>query len=161
MSCTVDELQQVYAKLPRRQRAGPVEVDTAERDSSSNRAEIVRIVDEVASGLDPEDRLLVQMRFWKGMKVPEISRILGTDQKKLYKRLEKLFALFRRALEEQAVDRAEIDALLARGDIHVEPVAPNVRSIKTADDPGIYVDPGTARRTLEELLREGEASGRK
>jgi hypothetical protein len=101
------------------------------------------------------------MRFWRAMTVAEIARTLHLDSKKLYKRLNRILSLLRRELEKQAIERADIDAFLAAERNESEPAAPNVRTIKTADDPGIYVDPGTARRTLEELLREREASGRK
>jgi RNA polymerase sigma factor (sigma-70 family) len=124
-------------------------------------AKIGRILDDVVSGLPAEDQTIIRMRFVDGRKVPEIARVVGLDQNKIYKRLAKIFLLFRQALEEQAIDHSEVNVVLTDDDVDDELTVPNVRTIKTADDPGIYIDPSTARRTLQELLGEREDSERK
>ena len=41
---------------------------------------------EVLGALEPSDQLLMQLRFEQGMKIADIARLQGTDQKKLYRR---------------------------------------------------------------------------
>jgi RNA polymerase sigma factor (sigma-70 family) len=137
---------------------GGAESSVLRAERRGKAAKIGRILEEATSGLPEEDQTIIRMRFGDGRKVPEIARVLGLDQKKLYRRLDKIFLLFRRALEEQAIDRTEVDAVLTDDGVDDELTVPNVRTIKTADDPGIYIDPGTARRTLQELLGEREHS---
>jgi DNA-directed RNA polymerase specialized sigma24 family protein len=47
------------------------------------------------------------MRFWHGQRVPDIARTLHLDQKKLYKRLDKLFQVLRRELEKAGFSQAD------------------------------------------------------
>jgi RNA polymerase sigma factor for flagellar operon FliA len=132
---SVAELEAIYLRLPSRNPrpglvSGDVSPDAAASDSdagdrveSSDRERISRraeqTLDAALETFDPEDRLILQLRFWKLCKVPEIAEILHLDQKKLYKRLDKLFAVLRRALESAGIGRSDVEALL-RGDIHLK-----------------------------------------
>jgi RNA polymerase sigma factor (sigma-70 family) len=129
---TVAELEMLYVRLPLRnprpvlvsEEVSPdavaVNGDADERIETSDRERTARtaaaaIEGELAS-LDAEDRLILQMRFTHNRKVPDIARVLQIDQKKIYKRLDKLFAILRRALEKAGVRKADVDQLLDRGD---------------------------------------------
>jgi RNA polymerase sigma factor (sigma-70 family) len=137
----------------------PDEIGTSERRGQVDK--IGQILGNVITELDPQDRAILQLRFFSGLKVPEIARRLKIDQKKLYKRIGKLLLVLRGALEEQQIGSEDIAAVIAAGDID-EPISrPNVRTIKSADSPGIYVEPDTARRTLKELLSDTGSAGRK
>lgn len=85
-------------------------VERHDRERSARKA--VSCIDKAMAGMDPEDRLILQMRFCGGLKVPEIARRLHKDQKWVYKRLELLFGRLRRNLEADGVDRALIGDLL-------------------------------------------------
>jgi DNA-directed RNA polymerase specialized sigma24 family protein len=63
-----------------------------------------------------EDRLILKMRFWDERKVPDIARTLNMDQKKIYKRLDKLFLTLRRGLEKAGVSKSDVADLLCEGD---------------------------------------------
>lgn len=78
--------------------------------------EVSAAVDRLLESMDPENRLILQLRFWQALKVPEIAQRVGMDQKKLYKLLDRLFVMMRRALEEAGHGKAEIGKLLCRGD---------------------------------------------
>jgi RNA polymerase sigma factor for flagellar operon FliA len=133
---TAAELEQLYIRLPLRTPRTTfvsdemmmdelgVEGDAENRAGKADRLKTARkaaeILDGVLQTLPSEDRVILQMRFWDAMKVPEIARILKLDQKKLYKRLEKLFLILRRALESGGISRAEIEELLKRGDQDIE-----------------------------------------
>src|SRR5215212_535478 len=131
-AASIAELEALYVRLPTR---GPrpmevsddvspdavaVDGDAGDRVESRDRERTARqagkIIDEVAAKFDPADRLILKLRFWKAMKVPEIARKLHLDQKKIYKRLDKLYAVLRRALETAGVGRSDVDTFLARGD---------------------------------------------
>jgi len=49
--------------------------------------------------LPDEDRLIVRMRYYDGLKVSEIARMLGLPQKPLYRRFERILKTLRRDLE--------------------------------------------------------------
>ncbi len=129
---TVAELEALYIRLPLRTprpmlvsddatpEVAALDADADDRVESRDRERSARCcaaaLDATLAELDAEDRLILQLRFWDSLKVPEIARITGIDQKKIYKRLDKLFATLRRALESAGVSRADVDKLLGRGD---------------------------------------------
>jgi RNA polymerase sigma factor for flagellar operon FliA len=129
---TVGELEAIYLRLPPKH-ARPIavaedlmpdvvssEADAYERMEAGDRARSARhacrTVDELITLLDPEDRAILQLRFWDGQKVPQIAEALHLDQKKLYKRLDRLFLILRKGLEQAGVSQADAAGLLAGGD---------------------------------------------
>lgn len=129
---TEAEVHSLYARLPFRA-PRPVSVSDEllpesiasqesadERLESRDRALAARTaaaaIDEMLGEMPAEDRLILQMRFWHALKVPEIAQTLHLDQKKIYKRLDRIFAGLRRGLEQAGVDRGAIAGLLCRGD---------------------------------------------
>lgn len=129
---TVAELEAIHARLPLRNprpvlisdevsaEAVASDGDADERIEAGDRERTARsaasTIDKVLGGMEAEDRLILQMRFWEQRKVPDIARRLQLEQKKVYKRLDKLFASMRRALEEAGVRRRDVDRLLSSGD---------------------------------------------
>lgn len=129
---TVAELEALYVRLPLRNPrpvivpddsvpevaavdAGADErVECRERERSARRC--AEALDAALKELDDEDRLILKLRYHHGCKAPEIARIVGIDQKKIYKRLDKLLAVLRRKLEAAGVSRADVDRLLGSGD---------------------------------------------
>lgn len=125
---TVSELEAIYLRLPERAPrpvmisgeiapdAAAVDADAEERVSRTDRERSARkaanSIDAVTAMMDPEDRLMLQMRFGRAMKVPEIARRLQRDQKWVYKRLEALCKKMRRRLEADGVDQSQIGELL-------------------------------------------------
>lgn len=129
---TLAELEAIYVRLPLRNprpilisdealpEAIAVESDANDRVESGERESAARKacaeVDRLLASMDAEDRLILQMRFWYALKVPDIARQLHIDQKKVYKRLDKLYSVLRRDLEAAGVRGGDISTLLARGD---------------------------------------------
>jgi RNA polymerase sigma factor (sigma-70 family) len=62
--------------------------------------------------LSQEDQILVRM--WTEFKVSEIAKILGMEQKSLYRRLTKVFAELKKALSREGIRRKDIEDLLGR-----------------------------------------------
>jgi RNA polymerase sigma factor for flagellar operon FliA len=126
------QLEAIYQRLPPRQPrpmmvsgdVSPDAVSTAadaddyiEADARKETAlNTTTILDRVLATMEAEDQLILQMRFWECRKVPDIAERLKLDQKKVYKRLDKLFLTLRRALEAAGISRRDIDALLTKGD---------------------------------------------
>lgn len=142
-SCyTVAELESLYVRLPLRQprpvlvsdevlpETAAQEAEADERVERQDRQRSARMaahaIDETLRTFEPEDRLILQMRFWHARKVPDIARTLHIEQKKLYKRLDKLFGVLRTTLERAGLTKADIGRLLSRGDqeIHLELASP-------------------------------------
>jgi RNA polymerase sigma factor (sigma-70 family) len=131
-SYTIGELEAIYLRLPSRnprpvvvsEERVPdvltVEADAYERIDAGDRARVLRqalqTIDGVLKGMEAEDQLILELRFWHSQRVPEIAKTLNLDQKKLYKRLDRLFLVLRRELESTGVSQADLNGLLSAGD---------------------------------------------
>jgi RNA polymerase sigma factor for flagellar operon FliA len=128
---SLTELEAIHLRLPPRQ-PRPVLVsdegvselassttadDTLEiraREQTARTA--ARALDEAIATFDAEDRLILQLRFWHARRVADIAADLRLDQKKTYKRIDKLLSKLRAALEHAGVSRAVAEDLLTHGD---------------------------------------------
>ena len=129
---SITELWALYVRLPPR---GPrpvvvssdvspdvvaVAADADDRVESNDRVRTAacaaETMDAVLASFGAEDRLILKLRFWNSRKVREISEIVKIDLKKIFKRLDKLKAVLRRALEAAGVSEADIEMLLIHGD---------------------------------------------
>lgn len=59
-----------------------------------------------------EDQLIVKMAYFERLKISQIARMLGLDQKKLYRRLDKIIDSLRHNLEAQGYRRQMVIELL-------------------------------------------------
>jgi len=151
---TAAELEAIYLRLPLRNPRPVVvsddllsesaasdndageRVDAAEREKSARLA--ATAMDGLIRQLDAEDRAILQMRFWKSSKVPDIASVLKLDQKKLYKRLDKLYDNLKKGLEKAGVTRSDVLNLLVRGDqdIHLDVISAEIHSISPSNRRG-------------------------
>ena len=69
----------------------------------------------------PQDRLVLKLQFCDGLSVAAIARMLQTDQKDLYRRLERILGRLRAILESSGVPGRQVLAALGRSD--ADPVA--------------------------------------
>jgi RNA polymerase sigma factor (sigma-70 family) len=129
---TVGELEALYVRLPLRtprpmlvsdeatHEIAAVDGDADDRVELRDRERDARCcaaaLDAALAQLDAEDRLILKLRFCQGLKVPLIAKAVNIDQKKIYKRLDKLMAVLRRDLEAAGVKKEDVDKFLARGD---------------------------------------------
>ena len=137
------ELKAIYLRLPYRH-ARPVAVSeegvpdiaavtpdaearliAAERERAARAA--VAQIDQVIERFAEQDRIILRMRFWEARRVPEIARRLHVDQKKIYKRIDKLLSMLRRALEAAGMQLTDLDALLEGegAELHVDVLEPS------------------------------------
>jgi RNA polymerase sigma factor (sigma-70 family) len=124
----VAELEAIYELLPpRNPRPVVIPVDGVpdtiavqpggyERIAAEERARAVRFalktLHDAIARMDPEDRLILRMRYWDKKRVPDIAQALHLEQKKLYKRLERLMKILRAELESAGVSWEEMRGLL-------------------------------------------------
>jgi len=101
--------------------------DPSDGPASREREQLARraaaVLDQTMNSFEPEDRLILKMRFWSAQRVADISGTLHLYAKKTYKRIDKLLGRARTALERAGIGRKEIDDLLTHGDRPVE-IAP-------------------------------------
>jgi len=101
--------------------------DPSDGPASREREQLARraaaVLDQTMNSFEPEDRLILKMRFWSAQRVADIAGTLHLDAKKTYKRIDKLLGRARTALERAGIGRKEIDDLLTHGDRPVE-IAP-------------------------------------
>jgi len=65
------------------------------------------------SGLEPSDRVALQMKFERGMRVADIARVLQCDQRRLYRSIDQALARLREMLEAEGVRASDVRALLS------------------------------------------------
>lgn len=150
---TIEELEAIYIRLPERgprpveisgevaPDAAAVDADAEERverkDRERSARKAARAIDGLLESMNAEDRLILQMRFWDALKVPDIARRLHVEQKKVYKRLDRLFGAMRTALESAGVGKAEVGTLLSRGDQDIRfgvlPTAGEIRRFRPSN----------------------------
>ncbi len=126
------ELEALYVRLPHRssrpilvaESAAAANVASAdEADDAVMRAGRLQTARAAAAAIDAamaematEDQIILKMRFWSARRVADIASALGIDQKKLYKRIERLLSTLRARLQAAGVAAADIEELVAHGD---------------------------------------------
>lgn len=84
----------------------------AESEARTHRGRVTDALSEAIEALPAEDRVILQLRFWKKQKIADIARTLGLEQKPLYRRIEKLVAGLRPALEQAGISKDEVREML-------------------------------------------------
>lgn len=114
----VEDIEAVPADLV----AGP----EAQFEGARTSARAQGLINSVMEGLDPQDRIVLRLRFEDGVSVADIARRLHLDQKKLYRRIEDLLAEFRKSLSDRGLGWPEVVRMIDRGQCHLclPPLAP-------------------------------------
>lgn len=73
------------------------------------------IISEAMETLDPQDRLVLRLRFEDDISVAAIARTLHLDQKRLYRRIDEILQGFRRMLEDRGLRWSEVQRMIERG----------------------------------------------
>ncbi len=88
-------------------------------EGASIAARAQSLINEVMEALDPQDRLVLRMRFEDDISVADISRTLHLDQKRLYRRIEEMLARFRASLERRGLGWPDLRRMIERGQCHL------------------------------------------
>jgi len=131
---SVAELAELAGRLPQ-QRGRPIEqgdedlerfgsephvaepVENEERTDLAERA--AGAVRQALSGLDATDRFLIRS-FTNGLQVSEIARMLGEEQKPLYRRRERVLTTLRRRLEAAGLTASDVAEILDWGQAEMD-----------------------------------------
>ena len=121
------ELGDLLRKLPRREPLRPAVVgddvlgevatnDGADasmmaKESKALRTGVARMLESSLATLSVEDRMLLKLRFWQDASIADAARILGVEQRPLYRRLEKLMTELRKQLAANGFDADDVRAL--------------------------------------------------
>jgi len=92
-------------------------IETAEREGLARGVEAA--VREVLAELDTTDRFLVRS-LADGLQVSEVARMLGIEQKPLYRRRDRLLASMRERLETQGLTAAHVAEILNWGQAEMD-----------------------------------------
>jgi RNA polymerase sigma factor (sigma-70 family) len=84
----------------------PVDDVIAEQERTATAARVGVALKSAMSGLEPQDRLILALRFEDGRSIVEVARMLRLDQKALYRRLDRVMKALRGALHAEGVDGA-------------------------------------------------------
>jgi RNA polymerase sigma factor for flagellar operon FliA len=129
------ELERISARLPQKPPRRLVSEDElSERPSLEARPEaqihaqqlrasrrrVATALDEALASLPDDDLLVIRLCIFKGMKLADVARSLGLDEKALYRRKDRILARLRQALEERGVAWPEVAELLNREEIRWE-----------------------------------------
>ena len=97
--------------------------DEVERQDRARRASATAAALTVAlRELGPRDRVILKMRFQDNFQVAQIARLLRVDAKPLYRQLEQIMTVLRRAMEAQGISREDVEAIAGRATVELEPV---------------------------------------
>lgn len=119
--------QRLSVRGPSRQFVPESEADEVESAAPAPDANVVRaeqdfltkrvltVLGRTRQALEPEQRLILKMRFDDGMPVADIARALHLDQKRLYRTIERLLADLRGRLTAEGISRDDVDDLFADG----------------------------------------------
>lgn len=120
---TAKELADLYAQLPHQPRrkfvddgalagmaspAGDGDQRLTEQEHRKHAARTMETLNRVMAELPDQDRLILQLRYKDGLTVATIARMLGLDQKPLYRRLETLLKSLKVRLEAEGITAAEV-----------------------------------------------------
>ena len=99
---------------------GGVEESAEERERAEAARRLEEALGEVLGEMETEDRLFLQLYFDREMPISEIGRMLGWEQKPLYRRRDRLIARLRRGLEERGLDWSAIEAIFESRQVEVD-----------------------------------------
>jgi RNA polymerase sigma factor (sigma-70 family) len=100
--------------------------------------------------LDPDDRLLLKLRFVNDMQVSAIARLLSLEQRPLYRRLERAYAALRRELETRGLGRDVILELVG------QPTTELTDVLSARDGENTRSRPSDPQRPLDRRLARGQ-----
>ena len=119
------ELARMAARLPLRPTDREVTLDAAVDAlpdgspgpllSADERERVEVALQDAMAELPDEDCVITRMRFWDGVSVADIARLLHTDQKPLYRRIDAIQRQLRDALRRRGVTEQDARELLAEG----------------------------------------------
>ena len=92
--------------------------EEGERAAAARRLEAA--LDEVIAALGAEDQLFLRFYFDRELPIAEIGRLLGWEQKPLYRRRGRLIAELRRGLEARGLTWGDVEPVFASREVEID-----------------------------------------
>lgn len=112
------ESDEVLTDVASAERAPDEAVAGRERQEMANR--VAAALPRLMRGLDPQDQLVLTMRFEDGRTVADIAELLRVDQKALYRRCDRLLRELRAGLEAGGIQADAVMEMLESADVTIE-----------------------------------------
>ena len=118
-----EEVRSLASRIPARVRAREVALDAAAESEPAAAAPseegdgTERQIHAVLAELPAEDQVIVRMRYWDDFSIADIARILGLEQKPLYRRLEAIQSRLAASLSARGIDRTRVAEILAAEEV--------------------------------------------
>lgn len=122
---TREELQNVAGQLPQRARRRFMVEERVQAIGDQSEDDLIRALDRrstahrieqaLQAGLDrlePGDRVLLRMRYQRGLQVSQMARLLDQPQQALYRRFVTVFAVLRSELERHGVKAGDVEGFI-------------------------------------------------
>lgn len=81
-------------------------------ESAKLKASVTQTLESSLASLSVEDRLLLKLRFWQDASIADAARILGVEQRPLYRRIEKLLGDLRKRLASEGLTPEDLRGLM-------------------------------------------------
>jgi RNA polymerase sigma factor (sigma-70 family) len=82
-----------------------------EQEKRAARAQALEALQKALKSVPAEDRVILRMQQWDKFSVAQISKVLGLEQKPLYRRIEKALEHLRKEMERQGIRKEDIQEL--------------------------------------------------
>jgi RNA polymerase sigma factor (sigma-70 family) len=138
-NCKLDapqaELDEIFGRLPQKPRRRLVGEDELrahpsreerpeerilEQEQRADRRRVGQALEEALDSLPDDDLLVIRLCILQGMKIADVARSSGLDEKALYRRKDRILARLRQTLVERGVTWTQLADLLNRGEIRWE-----------------------------------------
>ena len=129
------DLEAIAARLPHRLRRrfesedaltnladdqpSPDEIATS-REQAMSGARLESALNTAMAGLEPQDRLILGLRYRDGRTIAEVARALRLDQKALYRRADRCRDVLLAALQASGIDKAQAMEILRSSAVSVD-----------------------------------------
>ena len=90
----------------------PVDLALETEDDQRLADRVTGTLERVMAGLTRQDQLVLKLRFVDGVSIAQAARVLGVEQKALYRRLDQVHREVRAAVEADGIDPASIDRIV-------------------------------------------------
>lgn len=82
------------------------------KQQHQKKQKLIAIIGDIISSLSGEDKLLIKLLFINGHRISEISRLLGKDDRQLYKRTQTILRGLREAMADAGIGEGDIREIL-------------------------------------------------
>lgn len=92
----------------------------AERERQATAEKVSRALEKITARLEPQDRLILALRFEDGRTIVEIASMLRLEQKALYRRVDRLLRELRVGLEAEGIDGGAVSDMMESSAVSIE-----------------------------------------